>query len=215
MSARVVLCFGDSNTHGTMAMRWRGDRRRLSKPERWTSVMGTALGAGWEVLPEGHPGRTTVLDDPIEGAHKNSLRALPAILESHRPLDLVIVMLGTNDLKARFGHSAQDIALGVQRVLTEIRRSDCGPGGRAPEILIAAPVAALVTGIFTDMFAGATEKAAALPALLRGVAEQSGAAFVDLNEVAKVDPVDGIHLDATAHAAIGHRMAEAVRKALL
>ena len=210
MTPRSILCFGDSNTHGTMAMRTETDRRRHPGPDRWPRVMGAALGAGWEVISEGHPGRTAVRDDPVEGAHRNGMRVLMAVLESHRPLDIVIVMLGTNDLKARFGVPAHDIALGVQRVVGEIQRSDCGPGGRSPDVILAAPVIVQEVGVFVDTFAGAAAKSAALPELLRGVATRNGTGFVDLNAVAVTDPVDGIHLDAQAHAAIGAAMAQAV-----
>lgn len=212
MSARTVLCFGDSNTHGTMAMRTATDRRRHPKEERWPTVMAEALGDGWDVVAEGHPGRTTVFDDPIEGTHKNGSRALMAILESHRPIDLVILMLGTNDLKYRFGVSAHDIALAVQRLVAEVRRSDCGPGGAAPEVLIAAPVAVRETGIFTEVFAGGAAKSAQLPDLLEGVARRQEVSFADLNAVASVDPVDGVHLTAEAHAAIGALLAQAVQR---
>lgn len=206
----TVLCFGDSNTHGTLAMRTPTDRRRLAKAERWTSVMSHALGTAWDVVAEGHPGRTAVWDDPVEGVHKNGMRVLPALLESHRPIDLVIVMLGTNDLKARFSLSAMDIALGLERVVAEIGRSDSGPYGHAPDVMLAAPVIALETGIFTEIFAGATATSAALPDRLRMIAERQGCGFIDLNAVAQVDPVDGIHLDAEAHAKIGEAMAAAV-----
>ena len=211
MAVRSVLCFGDSNTHGTRAMRTPTDKHRHPKPQRWPSVMATALGEDWDVIAEGHPGRTTVHDDPIEGAHKNGFRVLHALLESHRPLDLVILMLGTNDLKARFGLSAHDIMLGVQRLVGELQRSDCGPEGRAPAVLVVAPVAVSETGIFTEIFAQAAAKSAELPNLLCAMAARSGAGFVDLNPVASIDPVDGIHLDAQAHAAIGAQIAQAVQ----
>jgi lysophospholipase L1-like esterase len=210
MPQRSILCLGDSNTHGTRAMRHMGDRRRLAPAERWPWVMAAALGPDWDVIAEGHPGRTTVHEDPIEGVHKSGLRALPTLLESHRPLDLVIVMLGTNDLKARFGLTAHDIALGVRRLALDIARSDSGPDGAAPRILLAAPVSALETGCFVDIFGGAAAKSAALPGCLADVAQADGFGFVDLNAVAKVDPVDGIHLDQTAHAAIGAHVAQAV-----
>lgn len=172
--------------------------------------MARELGVDWDVIPEGHPGRTAVFDDPIEGVHKNAMRSLHAILESHRPLDLVMVMLGTNDLKARFCVSAHDVALGIQRVVTEIGRSDCGPDGQAPKVLVVAPVVVIETGIFTEIFAGAAEKSAALAVVLRDFADRQNAEFFDSNEVSCVDPVDGIHLDTEAHARIGRAAAKAV-----
>ena len=172
--------------------------------------MADLLPPDWDIIAEGHPGRTAVWDDPIEGLDKNGARTLHAILESHRPIDLVILALGTNDLKSRFALSAHDIALGLQRLATEVLRSDNGPDSQAPGVLLAAPVAVQETGIFKDIFAGGAEKSAALPAWLREMAARNGTGFIDLNDVATVDPIDGIHLDATAHAAIGAAMAKAV-----
>ena len=208
---RTILCFGDSNTHGTRAMRDLADRRRFAKAQRWPSVMAAALGNGYEVIAEGHPGRNAVFDDPVEGEHKNGLRVLPALLESHRPLDLVIVMLGTNDLKARFSVPASDIAIGLERLVAAIRLSDAGPEGAAPAVLLAAPVAVEEVGFLGDMFAGGAAKARALPPLLAEVAARQNARFVDLAPVAQVDSVDGIHLSAEAQAAVGAAMAGAVQ----
>lgn len=210
MSPRTVLCFGDSNTHGTCAMRFAGDRQRLPKDMRWPSCMAEGLGPDWDVVAEGHPGRTAVFDDPIEGSHKNGQAALPVLLETHRPIDLVIVMLGTNDLKARFNQSAHDIALGVQRLVRDIAACDSGPDGSAPQVLVAAPAVVRETGALAATFAGAEAKSALVPDLLATVAEQQGVYFTDVNAVAQVDPVDGIHLTAEAHAVIGAVMAQAV-----
>jgi len=210
MAPRTLLCFGDSNTHGTQAMRHMGDRRRLPRPERWPSVMGAALAPEWDVIAEGHPGRTTVFEDPVEGVHKSGLRTLPALLESHRPLDLVLIMLGTNDLKARFGLTAFDIALGVQRLALDVRRSDSGPDGRPPQVILVAPVSARPAGCLAPIFEGCAPTSAALPGHLGQIAAANDLGFVDLNAVAQVDPVDGIHLDAKGHAAIGAHVARAV-----
>lgn len=207
---RTVLCFGDSNTHGTMAYRFIGDRRRLDKSQRWTSVLGATLGAEFDVIAEGHPGRTTVYEDPIEGIEKSGLRALKVLLESHRPIDLVLVMLGTNDTKARFGQTAAEIALGVQRIAEEILRSDCGPNGQPPHVMLVAPVHLQETGIFVDIFAGAATKSLALPGHLKSIAKRLDFGFVDLNDVAEVDPDDGIHIDPANHQKIGKHVAAKV-----
>lgn len=211
MAARTVLCFGDSNTHGTLAMRSAGDRRRHAPGRRWPDVMAAELGAGWTVIAEGHPGRTAVFDDPVEGVHKNGLKALPVLLESHRPLDLVIVMLGTNDLKARFSVPAGDIAAGIERLVLAVRASDAGPKNQPPKVLVAAPVPILETGYLAEMFAGGAEKSRALAGHVQTMARRRRTGFVDLGAAAQVDPVDGVHLDEAAHAAIGSAMAQAVR----
>ena len=210
MAQRTALCFGDSNTHGTLAMRHAGDRQRLQRDQRWPTVMAEALGAGWDVIAEGHPGRTSVFEGPIEGEHKSWLRALHALLESHRPLDLALIMLGTNDLKARFGLSASDIALGIQRLALEVCRSDSGPDGTAPKVMLVAPVRVLEAGCLADVFAGAENTSTALPGHLAQIAASQDFGFTDTNSVASVDPVDGIHLNADSHAAIGAHVAKAV-----
>jgi len=210
--ARTVLCFGDSNTHGTMAMRSNVDRRRFAPDQRWTTIMGAALGTGWSVISEGHPGRTSVFDDPVEGVYKNGMRVLGTLLESHRPLDLVIVMLGTNDLKARFSVPAADIAIGIERLVLEVLKSDAGPKSMAPKVLVAAPVPIVETGFLGEMFAGGAAKSRALGGYLGDMAKRRRAGFVDLGAVAQADPVDGIHLTQPAHVAIGAAMAGAVTR---
>ena len=207
---RSILCFGDSNTHGTRAVRNPEDRERFGRSERWTGIMADRLAEGWTVIEEGLPGRTSVFDDPVEGLHKNGFRTLRAILESHRDLDVVVIMLGTNDLKHRFSVPATDIALGLERLIVETRNAGVGRNGASPEVLLVSPVPIEEVGFLGDMFAGGREKSIALGASLAVVARRQGTHFLDLADVASVDPVDGIHLDQEAHAAIGRAMADAV-----
>lgn len=214
MSSHTILCFGDSNTHGTRAHRKMGDRRRHDRHDRWPSVMAAALGSDYEVIAEGQPGRTAAYDDPINGETKNGLRLLPALLETHRPIDLVIVMLGTNDVKLRFPGSASDIAAAMDRVLMAIQSSEAGPDGESPRILLVAPSPVQEVGFMAEMFAGGAEKSRALAGHYANLAQRRKCSFLDLAPVAKVDPVDGVHLSADAHAAIGAAMAKAVRPIL-
>ncbi len=211
---RTVLCFGDSNTHGTPAMRALTDQGRFDREVRWPNVMARMLGCRWEVIAEGQPGRNAVCDDPVEGMHRNGLRVLPALIETHRPLDLVILMLGTNDLKVRFSMPASDIALGLERLVTVIKASNAGPDLAPPRVLLAAPVPIEEVGFLGDMFEGGAAKSRALPPLLAEVARRQGTDFIDLGRVAEVDPVDGIHLTAEGQAAVGAAMAEAVESLL-
>lgn len=207
---RTVLCFGDSNTHGTRALAAHGDMARLGPAERWPGVMAAALGSGWAVIEEGHPGRTTVLDDPIEGEHRNGVRALPVALQSHRPLDLVIVMLGTNDLKLRFSLAPGDVALGLERLVRGIAMSECGPAGAAPRVLLVAPAPVEEAGILAEMFTGGAAKSRALAGRIGQLAARLGTGFLDAGPLARVDPLDGVHLTAEGHAALGAAMAAKV-----
>ncbi len=207
---RTVLCFGDSNTHGTAAMADLTDLRRFDPAARWPNVMARQLGSRWDVIAEGQPGRNAVFDDPVDGAHKNGLRILPALLETHRPIDLVIVALGTNDLKARFSLPVSDIALGIERLVRAIVASDAGSDFKPPRVLLSAPVPIEEVGFLGDIFEGGAKKSRALPRLLAEVAQRQNAGFIDLGCVAEIDPLDGIHLDAEGQAAVGRAMAEAV-----
>lgn len=118
-------------------------------------------------------------------------------------------MLGTNDLKARFGLPASDIALGIERLAADIRASEAGPEGSAPALLLVAPVPIAETGIPGPMFEGGAAKSRALAPLVAALAARIGAGFLDAGAHAAVDPVDGIHLDAEAHRALGTALAAA------
>lgn len=214
VSERTILCFGDSNTHGAIPLTSLAVRRRHPREVRWPGRLDAALGPGFRVIEEGHPGRTTVHDDPVEGAHKNGLAVLPALLESHRPIDLVVVMLGTNDLKARYAATPMDVALSVERIALAVRASPAGPEGAAPALLLVAPVPILEAGCLAEIFAGGAEKSRALAPRLRDVADRLGCPFVDAGRVASVDPLDGVHLGAEAHAAIADAVLDGVRAAL-
>ncbi len=176
--------------------------------------MANNLAEDWTVIEEGLPGRTTVFDDPIEGKHKNGLRMLTALLETHRVVDLVILMLGTNDLKTRFSASAEDIALGLERLVMEAKASAAGVNSTAPSVLLASPVPIEEVGFLGAMFAGGKEKSAALGRKVATIASRQSIAFLDLADVASVDPLDGIHLDREAHKAIGRAMSQIVEAAI-
>ena len=143
---------------------------------------------------------------------KDGLAVLPALLESHRPLDLVVILLGINDLTARFSVTAFDIALSVDRLAGVVSASDVGPGGAAPVLLIVSPAPIVETGFLGEMFAGGAAKAGALAAHLGEIATTRGARFFDAATVAAVDPLDGVHLGPAAHAALGAALADEVRR---
>ena len=208
---RTLLLYGDSNTHGTMPASHLGFDGRFDRDERWAGRL-TKLLPDWEVIAEGHPGRTTVHDDPIEGAHRNGLTVLPAILESHKPVDVVLLMLGTNDLKERFSVNAGDIALALERLVRVIRASGAGPGGGAPGVLLVAPPPIIETGCLAGMFAGGAAKSRALAAEIAAAADRAGVAFMDAGKVVTVSDIDGIHYDANANPELAEAFAAAIRR---
>ena len=207
----TILCYGDSNTHGTRAMRNRTELARFRAHTRWPGRLAEALRGRARVIEAGQPGRTTVLDDPVEGAHKNGLTVLPAVLESHRPIDVVILMLGTNDLKQRFSMAPWDIARGVERLVTTIHGSNCGRDGAAPGVLLVSPVPILETGWLGEQFAGGAAKSRRLAPQIAELAGLHGCGFVDAGLHAEVDPIDGVHLGPEAHAALAEALAAALR----
>ena len=207
---KTLLAYGDSNTHGTMPMASIADRQRYGRAQRWPGVAQAALGDSWHVVEEGHPGRTSVFDDPTAGPHRNGLLVLPSLLESHMPLDIVAIMIGTNDLKACHSMSTLDIALAVERLVLSVLTSACGPGYGRPDVLLVAPVPIEERGWLAEMFEGGAEKSRRLGAYLAEVADRNGVGFLDAGEVATVDPDEGIHLGPDAQAAIGRAVAAAV-----
>lgn len=211
---RTILCFGDSNTHGTRPMPTLDGAGRFDHAARWPSVMGKALGPNYEVINEGHPGRTTVHDDPMTGEYRSGVRVLPALLESHQPLDLVILKLGTNDLKNCFHVSAADIAFFLDRLVRMIRASGAGPNGAAPQVLVVAPPPILEAGCLAEMFAGGAVKSHGLASAIHAMATRLNAGFFDAGRVIAVSPVDGIHYEAEAQVQLGLAMAAAVRNHL-
>ena len=206
---RTILCYGDSNTHGTMPMPDLGAMGRFGRNVRWTGQLAALL-PDWQVIEEGLPGRTTVHDDPIEGAHRNGLAVLPAILESHRPIDVVILMLGTNDLKQRFSVNALDIALSLEKLVLAIRGSGCGPDGAAPGVILVAPPPILEVQDLGVMFAGGQAKSHDLGPRLAALARALEVSFVDAGSLIGVSEIDGIHYDEPAMAALAQAFAQAV-----
>lgn len=209
--ARTVLVYGDSNSHGTAPMPTLLDMRRFGPGERWPGVMAAELGAGWHLVEEALPGRTTVHPDPVSGVHKNGLAVLPAALESHAPVDLVVLMLGTNDLKARFGLPPVEIAAGIEHLVRHIRRDTTGPGGAAPALLLVCPPPVAEAGCLAEIFAGGAAKSRRLAGFFRPVADRWGAAFLDAGEVIGPSPLDGVHFEAEDHLRLGRRVALAVQ----
>jgi lysophospholipase L1-like esterase len=184
----VVLCFGDSNTYGSIPGETGG---RYGPDIRWPGLLARELGDDWTVVEEGLPGRTTVFDDPLS-PYRRGADYLPPCLASHSPLDVVVIFLGTNDLKSRFAVDAVDIAAGVG-VLAQAALAV------TPRVLILG-LPRLGAGLAPE-FAGAEKKAAELPAYLAEQAAWLGVDWLDLGDVT-YSPLDGIHLDVEGHAAV-------------
>lgn len=211
-NARTILCYGDSNTYGLPPLKILGDFSRYARSVRWTGVLQSRLGEDYVVIEEGLSARTTVHSDAVEGEYKNGLSTLQATLESHMPIDVVVLMLGTNDLKARFNVSAFEISIGMQRLIQTIQRSGSGPDFGAPKILLVSPVPIFERGFLAGMFRGGRNKSLELSEHAAHVAELMGAGFLEAGEYADADTDDGIHLSSESHNSLGMAIANSVDK---
>lgn len=201
----VILCYGDSNTHGTVPMLQRGGDARFARRARWPDVLGRELGPSHQVIAEGLPGRTTVHEDAVEGGMRNGLAVLPAVLHSHKPLDMVVVMLGTNDLKNRFSVTALEIARSVGRLAVCVRAELPGT-----DVMLVAPAPVRETGSLAEVFEGAERRQVGIEGHLRDLAEELGCGFVEAGRHVAVSPVDGVHWEDAAHEVFGTALATCV-----
>jgi lysophospholipase L1-like esterase len=206
-----ILCYGDSNTWGWSPT----TQERYNDQTRWTRVLASALGEEYEVIEEGLNGRTTVWDDPIEGYGRDGFNYLLPCLETHRPLDLVTIMLGTNDLKKRFSLTASDIALGAGVLVKAVQQSTAGREAKAPPVLLMAPPPVGRLTEFAEEFEDATEKSKKLGDRYRQVAQELGCAFLDTSTVIVSSDVDGIHFEPEEHAKLGHALAGIIPELLM
>ena len=206
---KSVLCYGDSNTWGANP----ATGERYPRHERWPGVMALELGDEYDVIAEGLCGRTTVLPDPLEPALNGRTYLVPC-LNSHAPLDLVIILLGTNDLKTRFSLPAVDIAGGAGVLVDIVKRSGTGPGGRPPAVLLVAPPPILDVPVDPESFADGQARSREFGRLYRRVAQLLGCHFLDAGEIIRSSATDGIHLDAGEHRKLGQACAERARAIL-
>ncbi len=202
-----ILCYGDSNTFG-----WDPDLvARLDKDTRWPGVVQRQLGDGYHIIEEGLPGRTTVWPDRTMGL-MSGLDYLYPCLFSHQPLDMVVLMLGTNDMKPMFSATPVDIARGMEQLLLKIGsfRTEFSP--TPPKVLLVAPARIIdPKDRFVQMFQGGAEKSLELGERYKALAEKHGALFLDASLLVAPSPADGIHLNAQAHRVLGEQVAALVR----
>lgn len=209
---KTILCYGDSLTWGYDA----GGPGRHPLSVRWPSVLQMELGGSAHVIADGLNGRTTAFDDGLAGEDRNGARILPTVLGSHMPLDLVIIMLGSNDMKPWIHGRALAAAHGMRRLVQIVRGHPYFGGAKPPNVLLVSPplVARTDNSEFADMFAGGNDASAKLAALYCSVASEMECGFFDAARVASATPTDGVHLDAENTRAIGRALAPLVREML-
>jgi lysophospholipase L1-like esterase len=200
----TALCFGDSNTWGYVP----GSGARHPFEVRWTGVLQSLLGESWRVVEEGLNGRTTAFREPFRD-HRSARDALPMILESHAPLDAVVMMLGTNDLKRVFGATAAEAARGAGVLVDLVIASGAGPGGGTPRLVLVAPprIGALSAMLMQQFGERAPELSHEFGIRYRELAAERGCGFIDAARLVHASEHDGVHLDAAAHTVLAQAVA--------
>ncbi|HEY8595698.1 MAG TPA: SGNH/GDSL hydrolase family protein [Devosiaceae bacterium] len=209
---KTILAFGDSLTYGADA----ASGGRHPYEDRWPTVLERALEGKARVIAEGHGGRTTVFDEHSSAADRNGANILPVMLASHSPLDAVIIMLGTNDLKPYVCGTAVGAAFGMKRLVQIIRSFPYGIDSSVPDVIMVAPphVVATDNADLGPMFRGAIAESHHFAEHYARLANELDCAFFDASTVAVATPLDGVHLDAANTRAIGAALAPVVSRLL-
>ncbi|MBQ3193174.1 MAG: lipolytic enzyme, G-D-S-L [Oscillospiraceae bacterium] len=210
-----IVCLGDSNTHGYCAdpADCADGGIRFNEDERWTRLLQKQLGEGYLVIEEGLSGRTTCFDDPIhEGL--NALNYIYPCLKSHEDVDLLIIMLGTNDTKDRFYASAACIAIGMARLVKKAMSTECW-GGKKPNILVVAPPpigeGMLTSPVAATMGSLCVKKSEELAHYYKEQCDLIGCHFLDAGALGcEFNQIDYMHLTKKGHAALAEGLAERI-----
>jgi lysophospholipase L1-like esterase len=172
--------------------------------------MAEGLGSKVEVVTDGLRGRTTGYDEYLADCDRNGVRTLPTVLYSHTPLDLVILLLGSNDMKPHIAGTAIAAMQGMRRLVSIVQNHVGGPGFMPAQVLVVSPPPLCETDdrFFGDMFEGGIEQSRQLAGYYRQIAEEQGCGFFDAAGVAETSPVDGIHLDAENTIRLGEALVQ-------
>ncbi len=201
--AKTILCYGDSNTWGAIP----SSDDRYPRSIRWPSALQNLLGAEYEIISEGLPGRTLVAHDPNK-PHRTGITHLRAFLDSSEPLSLVIIMLGTNDVKGIYNLSAADIAEHLNQTIKLIKEYQRD----LPILVICSPKPICdATGSIDPRMVRGPEIFKSLPGLFKEVAEKNGTSFLNAEDHISSSKTDGYHLDAESHLKLAEILADFIK----
>lgn len=205
--AKTILCYGDSNTWGSNP----SDYTRYPRSVRWTGILEDLLGKEYEVVSEGLCGRTLVAVDPSK-PHRTGITHLQALYESAYPVDVLIIMLGTNDVKSTYALSAEDIAAHLEQTIVFMQNTKFDSEG-TPHIVVVCPPSVVVpeSGELDPRLIRGLQLFKVLPGLYRQVAEKYGCDYLNAGDYISSSKIDGTHFDPEAHA----RLAEVLRDLLV
>ncbi len=207
---KQILCFGDSNTYGLIP----GTKDRYDWNTRWTGILESKISKmGYRIVEEGLCGRTTIFDDPLRDGRRGT-QILSVILETHKPIDTVVLMLGTNDCKAVYDASAEVIGKGIERLLEQIKQSD-------PDIkvLLISPIE-LGDGVweqeydpeFNERSVGVSKK---LPEVYKKISGERNIRFLQASKYAKPSSDDREHLNKAGHKSLADAIYNELKEAVL
>jgi lysophospholipase L1-like esterase len=202
---KTIVCFGDANTWGADPLQ----ESRFNRLQRWPGILRNILGDRYWVIEEGMCGRTTIYEDPVE-EYKCGRDYIVPCLQSHTPVDLVIIMLGTNDLKKPFSVPVCEIAKGARVLVDLVHKANYPCGYQAPQLLLIAPPPILEVGRFKDMFEGGAKKSLKFGACYQDIAAAYGCHFMDAGKIISSSHEDGIHFNLREHAKLGNAIADKV-----
>ena len=204
-----ILCFGDSNTYGLIP----GGNGRYEWGVRWTSLLDRRVRKlGYRVIEEGLCGRTSVFEDAVRKGRKG-IDWLPILLETHSPIDIVVIMLGTNDCKTYYHADAERIASGVEALVEIVQEYDPNI-----EVIVSSPIA-LGDGVWEDGYdpefdASSVEVSRKLPAAYRVMANRKGVHYLAASDYAQASMVDREHMDEEGHRRYAQGIANRIEQIL-
>lgn len=208
-----ILCFGDSNTYGHITTGGRYDRHT-----RWPMHLQEVLGDEFEVVEEGFNGRTCVCDDPVEGGFKSGVNYLPPCAMSHNPLDVIIIMLGTNDTKRRFGLTPMTIGQSMMQLVRTAKLYAMDGRGNPPKIIIVSPPPILDNLMDTrhgECFGPqAIEVSKGLAGEYLRISKLLRCDYFDAAPYAEVSPIDAVHMTGNGHIRLAEALAEKIKQIL-
>lgn len=195
-----ILCYGDSNTWGDPPLK----PGRYPVEIRWPGRLQKLLGENYEIIEEGLCGRTTNLDDPKEFGRNGKTYLIPC-LKTHNPLDIVILMLGSNDSKQRYDRTPKDIANALFELIKIIKDNS-----QAKIILMSPPLInenfiAKISGL-----KGAGEKSRELGEQLKKIADSNNIQFLNVAKIVEPSKKDGLHLEPEAHKKIAEDLVKII-----
>jgi len=211
--AKRILCYGDSNTWGWVPGSM--GKQRFDTSIRWPSLLQKKLKKEYEVIEEGLGARTTSFDDPRpDFPERNGLTLLPIILETHLPLDYVIIMLGTTDTKPLINKTPIEIGEGIRKLIKVIKQHRVLDNTQSPKILLVVPSIVNEKASFAStLFKGGEEKGKALINIFKTISEEENILYLDPTSKVKVDKAgDGVHLDKKGHKRLAKMIAEKINK---